>query len=424
MKLSLGLALVLLAVSALVRAEDYRILYDVTVNPDSGLARVDILLDGHQLPSEIRLRMDPERHRNPASQQPLQVEEDQVIWQPQPPRSTMSYDFVIDGTRNNGRFDSRITDSWAILRSDKLIPPVATSTEGFQSSARMRFSLPEGWTSVAPYDRYRDKNRQLRHDHEYTLTDPGRYFVRPKGWLALGELGIRQDDFAGTDVRVVAPKGEDLHRQDTLSFIGWTLPELKKVFPDFPSRLLIVRAGDPMWRGGLSGTRSLFMHADRPLISGNRTSSVIHELVHVGTGIRGDRHSDWIVEGIAEFYAAEVLRRTGAISQRRFDDTMEGLEEWSGKAGELFTDRSSGATTARAVGVFHRLDQEIRRATGNRASIDEVARGLAAQRGTITVAGFITLAEQVAGRQLETLDFARDWQATQSQSPAAHADND
>lgn len=415
MKLSAGLALLLVLLSSLVRAEDYRILYDVTVNPASGLARVDIHLEGGQLPAEIRLRMDPQRYRNPGSQQPLQVDGDQVVWQPQPPRASMSYDFVIDGTRSNGRFDSRITDDWAILRSDKLIPPVATSAEGLQSSARMRFHLPSGWSSVAPYDRYRDKDRQRRHEHEYLLIDPGRYFVRPKGWLALGELGSRQDDFAGTDVRVVAPKGEDLQRQDTLSFIGWVLPELKAVFPDFPERLVIVRAGDPMWRGGLSGTRSLFMHADRPLISGNRTSSVIHELVHVGTGIRGDRHSDWIVEGIAEFYSVEILRRTGAISQRRFEDSLAELAEWSRKSGELFTDRSTGPTTARAVGIFHRLDQEIRQATGNRASIDEVARGLAEQRGTVTVDGFVTLAEQVAGRPLATLNFVREWQAAQRQ---------
>lgn len=424
MKLSVGLALVLLWVSSVVHAEDYRILYDVTVNPDSGWARVDIHLEGEQLPAEIRLRMDPQRYRNPGSAQPLKVGDNQVVWQPQAPQSRLSYDFVIDGTRSNGRFDSRITDSWAILRSDKLIPAVATSTEGLQSSARIRFNMPKDWLAVAPYDQYRAKDRQLRHEHEYTLIDPGRYFVRPKGWLALGELGVRQDNFAGTDVRVIAPREEGLHRQDTLSFIGWTLPELKKVFPDFPSRLVIVRAGDPMWRGGLSGTRSLFMHSDRPLISGNRTSSVIHELVHVGTGISGDRHSDWIVEGIAEFYAVEILRRTGAISQRRFEDSLERLAEWGRKSGDLFTDRSSGPTTARAVGVFHQLDQEIRQATGNRASIDEVARALAAQRGTVTLDGFVTLAEQVAGRPLATLAFVRDWQAAQGQQHEQRTDDD
>ena len=43
-------------------------------------------------------------------------------------------------------------------------------------------------------------------------------------------------------------------------------------------RLLIVSAGDPMWRGGLSGPSSMFLHSDRPLISENRTSTLLHEL--------------------------------------------------------------------------------------------------------------------------------------------------
>lgn len=424
MKLSVALGLVLWLVSSLTHAEDYRILYEVAVNPDSGLARVEIHLEGEQLPREIRLRMEPDRYRNATSEQPLQVDGAQTLWQPRPPRSLLRYDFVIDGRRSNGRFDSRITDSWAILRSDKLIPPASTPAEGLQSSARMRLHLPDDWASVLPYERYRDKDEKSGHPHEYTLTDPGRYFVRPKGWVALGELGVRQDNFAGIDVRVAIPQDEDRYCQDTLSFIGWTLPELKKVFPHFPDRLVIVRAGDPMWRGGLSGTRSLFMHSDRPLISGNRTSSLIHELVHVGTGIRGDKHSDWIVEGIAEFYSVEILRRTGAISQRRFEDSLERLAQWSRKGGALFTDRSTGPTTAKAVGIFHRVDQEIRRATGNRASMDDVARGLAAQRGTVTVDAFVALAEEVAGRPLQTLDFVRDWQAEQRQSAAAAAGAD
>lgn len=422
MKLSVTLGLVLWLVSSLANAEDYRILYEVSVNPETGLARVEIHLDGEQLPAELRLRMAPDRYRNVASEQPLRLDGIWTVWQPQPPLSRLSYDFVIDGRRSNGRFDSRITDSWAILRSDKLIPPVSSFPAGLQSSARIRFHLPDYWTAVLPYERHSaspddqpntDPKNHPRHRYEFTLTDPGRYFVRPKGWLALGDLDVGQGTVAGTEVRVAVPAFEDRLSQNTLAFVGRILPELKQVFPDFPGRLVIVRAGDPMWRGGLSGTRSLYMHADRPLISGNRTSSLLHELVHVGTGIRGDAHSDWVVEGIAEFYSVEMLRRTGTISQRQFDASLERLAQWSHKGGELFTDRSTGPTTAKAVAVFHRLDQEIRYATGNRASIDDVARELAAQRGTVTVDGFVALAESVAGEPLQSLDFVRAWQVTQ-----------
>ena len=56
-----------------------------------------------------------------------------------------------------------------------------------------------------------------------------------------------------------------------LAFLRWNLPALVDIFPDFPERVLVVSAGDPMWRGGLSGPGSLYIHAERPLISGNGT---------------------------------------------------------------------------------------------------------------------------------------------------------
>ena len=49
----------------------------------------------------------------------------------------------------------------------------------------------------------------------------------------------------------------------------------------------VVGAADPMWRGGLSASNSLFLHADRPLISENGTSTLVHELTHVITRVRG-----------------------------------------------------------------------------------------------------------------------------------------
>ncbi|MCW8126013.1 hypothetical protein [Microbulbifer halophilus] len=379
-------------------AETYDLLYRVTIDPDTGKARVEIRLDGDTLPSELDLNLSSGRYSELESDQPLELNGDRAIWEPTAPDSSLSYRFEIDEQKDSGSYDSRITGDWAILRGDKLIPPMSVTAErDLYSKAELHLSLPEGWSSAMPYE-------ELEEDDDYRIIDPGRRFDRPKGWMIVGRIGSRQDIIAGINTRVAAPLGNDIHRQDTLAFLGWNLPELKQVFPDFPERLLVVSAGDPMWRGGLSGTRSLFMHADRPLISGNRTSSLIHELVHVATGIRGDKESDWIVEGIAEFYSLDILRRTGGISERRYDEAMEDLVQWGREAPTLFKRRSSGPITARAVGVMRALDREIRSASDGEKSIDDVARGLAEDRGEVTLARFRQLAEQAADGPVKTLD--------------------
>nr|WP_279537175.1 hypothetical protein [Aestuariicella hydrocarbonica] len=384
-----------------VSADNFSIHYVATVDPASGLAHVEIKLQGQKLPSKLTLMTDPDRHTSFASEQPLEITGNKAVWRPQEPASSLKYEFVIDEKKGKKRYDSKVTDDWAILRSDKLIPPIAaTMPRSLSSDAELHLQLPKGWSSAAPYD------SEIKN--EYLLVDPGRRFKRPKGWLMLGKMTSRKDDIADTTVRIASPKGLNTRLQDALAFIGWTLPDLKKIFPDFPPQLLIVTADDPMWRGGLSGWRSLFMHSDRPLISGNRTSSLIHELVHVGTGIRGDEHSDWIVEGIAEFYAVEILHRTGGISETRFQETMAELAEWGTQSEELLTASSSGATTARAAVIMHEVDQEIRKASGGKASIDDVATALAKQRGTVTVKEFVSLAEKTAGRSLQSLQSVKD----------------
>ncbi|WP_226646340.1 hypothetical protein [Microbulbifer variabilis] len=376
-------------------ARAYELLYTATIDPETKLARVELALKGEDIPSKLVLNLSSGRYKDLKSTQDLQEKGDKAIWRTEGNESKLSYSFVIDNQRKNGGYDSRITEDWAILRSDKLIAPISATSSGRSSDTRLKLVMPEGWSSALPYPEI--------EEGLYQISDAKRRFVRPKGWMIVGKIGSRQDYIAGTDTRISGPKGQDIRRQDVLAFLNWNLPELKKIFPLFPDHLLIVTADDPMWRGGLSGTRSLFMHADRPLISGNRTSSMIHELIHVGTGIHGDDQSDWIVEGIAEFYSLEILRRTGGISDDRYQEAMDKLIRWGEKAPSLLVKRSSGPITARAAGVMLELDKEIREASNGKASIDEVARALASTRGEVTLERFRKLSEQAAGRPVKTL---------------------
>ncbi|MFC6979759.1 hypothetical protein ACFQH7_13615 [Microbulbifer taiwanensis] len=49
------------------------------------------------------------------------------------------------------------------------------------------------------------------------------------------------------------------------------------------------------------------------------------------------------------------------------------------------------------------LDSEIRKASGGKASIDDVARGLAEKRGEVTLERFRQLAEEAAGGPVQAL---------------------
>ena len=377
-------------------AAEYELLYRAAISPDSAVARVEIRLRGERLPRQLVLHLNPQRHLALHSEAGLAVEGNKATWKPKGPEASLHYEFVISEQKSSGRYDSLLTEDWAILRSDKLVPPITvTVAKGLTARAELQFELPRGWSSAAPYATTSNSS------NHYQIVDPGRRLPRPKGWLIIGNITSRQDIVAGVDIRVAAPAGQGERLQDTLAFLAWTIPDVTAVFPEFPRRLLVVTAGEPMWRGGLSGTRSLFMHSERPLISGNRTSSMIHELVHVGTGINGGKDADWIVEGIAEYYAANILWRSGALSDLRYQQTIAWKENWGRKADTLFVKRSSGPVTARAAVFMHRLHLALQEATDGRAGIDDVAGELARQRGRVSLSQLKQIVHELAGDSVD-----------------------
>lgn len=381
-------------------AAAYDLKYRAEPQPRSGVIRMEIRLDGQPLPSRLVFRTDPRRHRAFESTDPLEIKDEQVTWSPRGMRATLRYEFVVDHERSPGRYDSRMTRDWAIFRGDRLVPPVAvTAPAGAISKATFEFVLPSGWSAVTPY--------ASTGETRFTFDNPERSFDRPAGWMLIGQFGSRNESIAGVRVVVAAPTGVNVRRQDALAFLNWNLPRLLEVFPQFTKRLLVVSAGDPMWRGGLSGPASVFVHASRPLISENRTSTLLHELVHVAMGIRGDHESDWIVEGFAEYYSIEILHRSGGISRQRYEEALKKLSEWGARAGTLFAESSSAARTARAVIVLRAVDAEIRSSSAGRASLDDVARDLAARRGEVSLELLQSLAEKHAGRPVKSLERTR-----------------
>src|SRR5690606_34933882 len=131
-----------------------------------------------------------------------------------------------------------------------------TARPNLYSRTSVEFIVPQDWSVVTPY--------AAVGQPRYEFDDPARRFDRPLGWMLVGKLGTRAEQIGPVHTIVAAPAGDNARRQDMLSFLNWNLPHLLEVFTTFPQRVLIVTAGDPMWRGGLSGPASLFLHSDRP----------------------------------------------------------------------------------------------------------------------------------------------------------------
>jgi predicted metalloprotease with PDZ domain len=377
-------------------ASYYDAAYRAVIHPEHGTIDVELNLSGEKLPGSIVLRVDSQRYRHFSSTDPLQISDTHVTWRPRGKMSRLRYQFVVNHERSPGRYDSLMTANWAVLRGDKLVPRVSVKARrGLHSRASIEFVLPPQWSIATPFA----PGDNLRFEFD----EPDRRFDRPGGWMLAGRIGSRGEKIGHVRTIVAAPAGENARRQDMLAFLNWNLPRLLEVFTSFPERVLIVTAGDPMWRGGLSGPASLFLHSDRPLISENRTSSLLHELVHIALGIRADEESDWIVEGLAEFYSLETLRRSGGISEKRYKQAIARLGSWARRSETLFANNSTGATTARAVVTLQAVDSEIRKATRGKASLDDLARRLAAERGTISLARLQKAAEEISGSPLRSL---------------------
>jgi hypothetical protein len=318
---------------------------------------------------------------------------ERFVWNVPETGGTLHWEAPITHVRSGEAIDAKLGKRWALFRGEDAFMSVSSRTiKDAESSASLIVELPEDWSFVAPLQYSGDG---------YVIDDPRRTFDRPTGWMIAGELGVRIDRIAGVRATVAAPKGQSIRRQDMLAMLNWTLPDLVRLLPDYPSEILIVSAEDPFWRGGLSGPASLYLHAQRPLISENGTSTLVHELFHVGFRRSGGKLDDWIVEGLAEYYSVALLRQSGTMTASRFAKTMRSLERWAKKAGDLRGPRSKGATTAKAVVLFAALDAQLRR-SGD-ASLDDVVRTLAQRTDAVSFAELKDVVEELLGEPSDVL---------------------
>ncbi|POF43147.1 hypothetical protein B0D71_09680 [Pseudomonas laurylsulfativorans] len=318
------------------------------------------------------------------------------VWRPTADKASLTYRVKISHGRKNGSFDTRMTPNWALMRGDDLVPAAKLDQQdGTELVSRLEFELPGGWKSVETAWPRIAKNK-------FRIDNPSRLFDRPTGWMLAGQLGSRRTRLGETEVTVTSPLGQGMRRMDALTLLTFVWPQLQALYPRHPGKLLIVGANDLMWRGSQSAHESIYLNSHLPLVSESGTSALVRELAQVFGRINGTQRSDWISEGFAEYYAIELVRRAGGMSDERYESLHGKLVRDSQKVTTLRGKQVSPAQVARAVVLLQELDGEIRLKTHNKRSLDDVLQG-AMRLGDIDTQAFVQLSESVIGGSSKVL---------------------
>jgi len=318
------------------------------------------------------------------------------VWRPASDKASLTYRVRVSHGRKNGSFDTRMTPAWALLRGDDLVPAARLDQEdGVELVARLEFELPSGWKSV-------ETAWPRIGKHKFRIDSPSRLFDRPTGWMLAGQLGSRRTRLGETEVTVASPQGQGMRRMDVLTLLTFVWPQVQAVYPRHPGKLLIVGASDPMWRGGQAAHESIYLNSRLPLVSENGTSVLVRELAQLSARINDRQRSDWINEGFAEYYAIELVRRAGGMSDERYESLHGKLVKDGQKVTTLRGEQVNPAQVARAVVLLQELDNEIRLKTHNKRSLDDVMRG-AMRLETIDTKQFVQLSESVIGGSSKVL---------------------
>ena len=318
------------------------------------------------------------------------------VWHPATDKASLTYRVRISQPRKNNTFEARMTPGWALLRGDDLVPAARLDQQdGIELVSRLAFELPSGWKSVETAWPRIGKNR-------FRVDNVSRLFDRPTGWMLAGNLGTRRTRLGETEVTVASPRGQGMRRMDVLTLLTFVWPQVQAVYPRHPGKVLIVGAGDPMWRGSTAGYESIYLHSRLPLVSESGSSPLLRELAQMFGRISDNDRSDWISEGFADFYAVELLRRAGGMSDERYQVLHDNLLKVGGKVSSLRGEQASAAQVARAVVLLQELDREIRLQTRNKRSLDDLLHSVM-RLDKVSTKEFVTLAESIIGEPSKVL---------------------
>ena len=363
------------------------------------VARVRWNLAGIEEIRRIRIELEGKRFREFRASGELERRPQEILWRPNGPYGHLDYEVRLRHKRAADEgYDSYATKNWVVTRAGDLFPPMHVTFEldverHPRSSSIVRFFLPDGWQSYTAMD-------PLGPDRFRPFLSKGK-LDRPKGWIALGRLEKIERDIAGVHVTIVTPPGTPFPAKAILDLYEETLPALTDMLRAKPPRLLIVSGPDPMWHGGLSGERSLYLHAERPIRTPDRTSPALHEAFHVLAPFDPGSDSSWLTEGLAEYYSLVLQHRAGAIGEKTL---RRGYRLWRENAQwdvNLTKTKGLEVTNNAAPFVLAAIDEWIRERTKGTRSLDDVVREIASVgHRQLTTGDFLRVASRVAAADL------------------------
>ena len=377
--------------------ETFSVTYDVAIDAaDPKRARVRWELAGIDEIERLRLRFDPERFESFTGSGTLERRRGEIVWTPSGPYAELRYEVRVDHRRAPGKgYDSYAGEDWILSRTSGFFPRSAVlfrrEVEAHpESRARLVVRLPPGWASATAMP--------AESEGRYVVETPHQRMDHPRGWLAFGRLKRTEATAASTALTIIRVPSVTTHVEPIVELMQKAVPVVATLFERALPHLLIVVGPDPMWRGGLSGEESFYIHTGRPLRSPDYTSPYLHELFHVMAPFRPQADAHWVTEGLAEFYSVELQRRIGILSEAHFQRALELFAE-HGLWNQDFTHTAAPALRNNSAPlVMYVLDQRIRAATGGQRGLDAVVTSLARDGGSVSTARFLGTVQRVAGK--------------------------
>lgn len=321
---------------------------------------------------------------------------------------TESFGFEVDVRRpafREGEYLSWAGDEFALFKAESLsLAFTYRYYEGdpFEWRSRVVLEPPAGWGALGPWEQ----------DAEGAYVLPAGE-VLPRGYIVMGPFEEPEPvEAGGKSVRYVRLGEPAAYEAQLYDYIDRATPYYEAVYgPGTGRSLVVVNAPDPMFRGGLGGANSFFVHESVDL------RTVAHEYAHVfqqfGTVEQAGRAAIWLNEGDADLHGALSLlaaERWSPDDVRRAFREAEADERDLGLRDARLVDATYGTSLERfayhkGLVVLRALDEEIARATSGAAGLSDLLRALnaaheAGEGDAVTNDELILTASSVAGVDL------------------------
>lgn len=155
-----------------------------------------------------------------------------------------------------------------------------------------------------------------------------------------------------------------------------------------------IDAAGRLSRAEVDGKQDMYVGADQPLDTAD--NAWFHEYVHSRQSYDAGPGMQWFDDASAEYYAALLAYRSGHISEDAF---FEYVRTDEGRDAVLTESESveDDASYFKGMRVLAALDAEVRNASNDRSTLQDVFAGMNAHDGTVDDETFATLVEEAAG---------------------------